>query len=100
MKSIVRRVALPIGAAAVLGCSGFAFIAINGVPESRAGAGESAISGYNVSNIHYTYVDSIGNPHLNYIKSVTFTLDHRGIPGVGADPRQPGHPVVRLHRLR
>lgn len=77
MRSIVRRVALPIGAAVVLGSSGFAFMAINGVPGTHAGAGEAAISGYNVSNVHYTYVDNIGNPHTNYIKSVTFTLDHQ-----------------------
>jgi hypothetical protein len=79
MRSIVRRVALPIGAAVVLGSSGFAFMAVNGVPGTHAGAGEAEISGYNVSNIHYTYVDVVNtpNPHLNYIKSVSFTLDHQ-----------------------
>jgi hypothetical protein len=92
MRSIVRRVALPIGAAALLGSGGFAFMAVNGVPESHAGAGENTISGYNVSNIHYAYIDNPGNPHLNYIKSVTFTLDHQAsrasaqIHSTSADP--------------
>jgi hypothetical protein len=76
MRSIVRRVALPIGAAVVLGSSGFAFMAVNGVPGTHAGSGEADISGYNVSNVHYAYVDNDANPEGSYIKSVTFTLDH------------------------
>jgi hypothetical protein len=77
MRSIVRRVALPIGAAVVLGSSGFAFMAVNGVSGTHAGAGEAVISGYNVSDVHYNYIDNPGNPHLNYIKSVSFALDHK-----------------------
>jgi hypothetical protein len=76
MRSIVRRVALPIGAAVVLGSGGFAFMAVNGVPGTHVGSGEADISGYNVSNVHYTYADVDDNPELSYIKTVAFTLDH------------------------
>jgi hypothetical protein len=74
MKSIVRRVALPIGAAVVLGCSGFAFMASNSVAASNAGTGDGAISGYEVSNVHYSIVDNPNVPGGTYIQQVSFTL--------------------------
>jgi hypothetical protein len=76
MNRMMKRMALPVGAAIVLGSSGFAYMAVNSVPQSFAGAGENAISGYAVSGVSYNYIDNPGNPHLNYIKSVTFTLNH------------------------
>lgn len=76
MNRIVKRMAVPVGAALILGSSGFAFMAANSVAETHAGAGENTISGFDVSNVSYNYVDVVGNPHLNYIKSVTFTLNH------------------------
>jgi hypothetical protein len=77
MNRIMKRMAVPVGAAIILGSSGFAYMAVNAVPESHAGAGESAISGYDVSGVSYKYIDNPGNPHLNYIKSVSFTLNHQ-----------------------
>lgn len=76
MNRIIKRLAVPLSAAAVLGTAGFAYMASNTVPETHAGAGQGTISGYAVSNVHYKYVENDGNPNLNYIKSVTFTLDH------------------------
>ena len=68
---------MPVGAAIILGSSGFAFMATNSVAVTHAGAGENTVSGYDVSNVSYKYIDVSGNPHLNYIKSVSFTLNHR-----------------------
>ena len=76
MNRRMKRLAVPMVAAAVLGTTGFAFMATNTVAATRAGAGENVISGYDVSGVTYNYVDNFGNPHLNYIKGVTFTLDH------------------------
>jgi hypothetical protein len=61
----------------VLATSGFAFMASNTVGTSYAGQGRGAIAGYTVSDVHYAFVNDTGNnPNLDYIKSVTFTLDH------------------------
>lgn len=76
MNRTVRKLALPIGAAVVVGTSGFAFMAQSTVAPSYAGQGRGSISGFNVTDVHYAYVDNAGNPNLDYIKSVTFTLDH------------------------
>lgn len=73
MNRIMKRVALPIGAAVVLGTTGFAFMASNAVPQTFAGAGEGQISGYTVSNITYNTFAAYGGDA--YVKSVTFTLD-------------------------
>ena len=74
MRSIVRRVALPIGAAVVLGSTGFAFMASNSVAASHAGTGGGEISGYNVRNVHYHIVDNPLTPGGTYIQTVSFTL--------------------------
>jgi hypothetical protein len=75
MNRTLRKVALP-GVGLVLATSGFAFMATNTVAASSAGQGRHTISGFDVSHIHYTFVsDSGNNPNLDYIKSVTFTLD-------------------------
>jgi hypothetical protein len=75
MNRTLRKLMIP-GVGVVLATSGFAFMASNTVAASNAGQGEQAISGYDVSNVHYTYVDTDGDPDTDYIKSVTFTLDH------------------------
>lgn len=49
----------------------YAFAATNTVPASKAGDGTGVISGYTVSNIHYT-LDTTTPAN---IASVTFTLD-------------------------
>ena len=77
MNRTLKRLALPVGAAAILGTSGFAFMATNSVDQTYAGQGRALISGFSVSNIHYAFVNDTGNnPNLDYIKSVSFTLDH------------------------
>lgn len=53
MNNTVKRIALPLGAAVVIGSSGFAFMASNSVPETRAGDGSNVITGYTVSNVDY-----------------------------------------------
>jgi hypothetical protein len=70
MNRIMKRMALPIGAAIVLGSSGFAFMASNSVAASYAGQGQSDIAGFSVSNISYhsdggnfTYVNFDADPN-------------------------------------
>jgi len=78
MNRTIKRLAIPLAGAAVVGSSGFAFMASNTLTgDNYAGNGRAAISGYTVSGVHYNYVDNAGNPNLDYIKSVTFTLDHK-----------------------
>jgi hypothetical protein len=52
-KSRTRRLA-GVAIIAVLALAAFGFAAANTVPESGAGDGSGDISGYTVSNIHYT----------------------------------------------
>lgn len=95
MNRTIKRLALPLGAAAILGTSGFAFMATNTFSgPDRAGSGTDVISGYNVSNIAYTT-----DNHQNYITAVSFDLNkyanpanvkaviHQGTPD---DPRTYG----------
>lgn len=51
MNRTIKRLAIPLGAAAILGTSGFAFMASNTF-SNTPGAGDSSIaaSGYNISN--------------------------------------------------
>jgi hypothetical protein len=77
MRSIVRRVALPIGAAVVLGTGGFAFMASNTVAVSYAGSGGNAIGGYHVTDIHFV---TTLNPDHGVIDAVDFNLDHPADP--------------------
>ncbi|MGH3497102.1 MAG: hypothetical protein ACRDP1_06535 [Nocardioidaceae bacterium] len=74
MNRLMKRVALPIGAAIMLGTTGFAFMASNSVAPSNAGVGSGAISGYNVRNVHYAIVDNPNTPGGTYIQQVSFTL--------------------------
>jgi hypothetical protein len=80
MNRKMKRLVLPIGAAAIIGTSGFAFMANNTVPETHAGQGHGKISGYTIkaSQVHYSLENNIGSgsPNNEYIKSVSFTLDH------------------------
>jgi hypothetical protein len=90
MNRKLKTLALPIGAAVVLGTSGFAFMASNGVSQSYAGEGNGDIAGYNVSNVQYKT-----DPDENYITQVSFDLNHAANPdnvkatinqtGTGAD---------------
>jgi hypothetical protein len=66
-----RRLAVIIAAAAALAFAAYAFTASNTVPDSKAGDGDGAITGYTVSNIAYQLEAS--DPAS--IDSVTFDLD-------------------------
>jgi hypothetical protein len=80
------------GGAVVLATAGFAYMASNNVPNTRAGDGYGTVSGYTVTNIHYvTTPDDSG-----YIVSVDFTLDGYAAPSnvfaVVAGEYEPGGP--------
>lgn len=75
-KGLRSAAALAIGGALVLGT--FALTASNTVPATKAGDGAGAISGYAVSDVHY----SLNTLDPSLIDSVTFTLD--SAPKVGS----------------
>jgi hypothetical protein len=61
------RVAVAVVAAGAVAGGAYAFTAANTVPSGTAGAGSGTISGYTISNIHYTLdtttpvdIDSVG----------------------------------------
>jgi hypothetical protein len=62
-------VGLPIGA--------YAFTASNTVPATKAGDGNNAITGYTISNVHYTV--SGANPQN--VDSFSFSLDTAPVAG-------------------
>lgn len=72
MNRTMKRLVIPAAAAAILGTSGFAFMASNSVAESFAGEGSATIAGFQVSNISYhqsegalTYVNFDADPAGN-----------------------------------
>ncbi|PKO04564.1 MAG: hypothetical protein CVU41_16090 [Chloroflexi bacterium HGW-Chloroflexi-3] len=67
--SIVRIFAIVAMATALI-FAGNAFAASNSVPETSSGDGQSPITGYTVSNVHYTLSDS--DPTL--VTAVSFDL--------------------------
>lgn len=73
MNRTLKRLAIPVGAAAILGTSGFAFMASNQFDHAASFAGDGAqtISGYVVSNVHYDVVKHNGY----WINGVTFDLN-------------------------
>lgn len=82
MNRIVKRMAVPVGAAIILGSSGFAFMASNTFVHSAsfAGEGSQTISGYTVDNVHYMtgkYVDSVPGYEIT---GVQFTLNAAASP--------------------
>lgn len=42
------------GVSGIIGISAYAFTASNTVPETKVGSGSGAVSGFTVSNVHYT----------------------------------------------
>lgn len=88
MKAVGRKALIGLAGLAVAGAS-FAFLDSNTVAASLAGSGEASISGYTVSDVHYT-IDTghIGDYSENSanIASVSFTLDHpAAVANVSAD---------------
>jgi len=66
MNRIIKRVVLPLGAAAVVGSAGFAYMATNTVSGSNAGQGTGVVSGYSVTDVHYpngTFTSPSGNSY-------------------------------------
>jgi hypothetical protein len=57
--------------AGAIGIAGFAFTASNTVPDTKAGDGEKAVTGYAVTNVHYV-LDGTNPTKANAVK---FTLD-------------------------
>jgi len=57
--------------AATILAGSYAFTAANTVPASKAGDGNGAVSGYTVSNIHYT----LNGTDPSKIDAVSFTLN-------------------------
>jgi len=53
MNRTMKRMAVPVGAALVLGTSGFAFMAANVQSPSSLGFSTNSVNGYDVEGIHY-----------------------------------------------
>ena len=62
MNRTVKRLAIPIGVAAALGTSGFAYMASNTVSTSHAGQGSGSVAGYNVYDVHYPAAGLVALP--------------------------------------
>ncbi len=81
--SMLSRRLLMWGGAAAVASAGFAFMATNSVPTTYAGQGQGTISGYAVSNVHYS--DATGDPASPSgwaINGVTFDLAPAGAPAI------------------
>lgn len=63
--------------AALGGGAASAFTATNTAQVSYAGSGGNTISGYNVSNIHYTLAQSVSMPDTAKIVGVSFSLNEQ-----------------------
>ncbi|MCU1485968.1 MAG: hypothetical protein JWN67_2714 [Actinomycetia bacterium] len=68
--SRVAVFALVFGVAGAIGLAAFAFTASNTVPATTVGAGSGTVSGYTVSNVHYT----LNTTAPVNIDSLTFTV--------------------------
>jgi hypothetical protein len=66
------RLLVVLAIIAIMATAAYGFAASNTVPTSRAGDGSGAISGYKVSNVHYTMDQN--NP--TNITEVDFDLNH------------------------
>lgn len=85
MNRTLRRIALPIGAAALLGSSGFAFMATNVQQASSAGTSSNSVNGYNVNDIHYVACGTFTAMNGNFC-NVEFKL----VPHNGGAPANTG----------
>jgi hypothetical protein len=64
------KIAVAVVVALAIGGGAYAFTASNTVPTSTAGAGTGAVSGYTVTNLHYT-LDATTPANID---SLTFTI--------------------------
>ncbi|HET7767797.1 MAG TPA: hypothetical protein VFN74_03415 [Chloroflexota bacterium] len=79
---LINRIASPkflavLSLGAIIAVSGSGFAAANTVPTSKAGDGNAAISGYAVTNVHYT----LNSTNPTNIDAVSFTLDSAPVAG-------------------
>lgn len=71
-------IALVVGAAALVAIGAYAFTASNTVPDTNAGAGTADVSGYTVSDVHYT----LNATTPTDVDSLSFTVSP-AIPAAG-----------------
>ena len=76
-RSTVGRFATVLVLSGAIVAGTYAFTAANTVPDSKAGDGEGAVTGYVLSTVHYN-LNAI-NPST--IDEVTFTLDSAPVAG-------------------
>ncbi len=78
-KRLLRpRTVIAVLAVLLIMIAAYAYAAANEVPETGAGDGSDIISGYTVTNVHYT----LDNANPANISSVSFNID----PSAGAGP--------------
>jgi len=65
MNRIMKRMALPIGVATVLGSTGFAFMAANVQGASSLGYSSNSVNGYDVEGIHYVACAPMDGEYCN-----------------------------------
>ena len=78
LKARNSRIAVAVVVALAIGGGAYAFTASNTVPASTAGAGSGAVSGYTVTNLHYT----LNATSPSNIDSLTFTISP-SVPSTG-----------------
>jgi hypothetical protein len=76
-KRFIGRLAVVTMLAGVLVAGTYAYTAANTVPDSNAGDGSGAVTGYTVSAVHY----NLNGTNLSNVDSVTFTLDTAPVAG-------------------
>jgi hypothetical protein len=76
-----RKMAIVLGVVIALGIAGgaYAFTASNTVPATTVGAGAGTVSGYTVTNLHY----SLSSTTPTNINSLTFTINP-AVPSAGS----------------
>jgi hypothetical protein len=70
-RRFIGRLAVVTTLAGVLVAGTYAYTAANTVPDSKAGDGSGAVTGYTVTAVHYI----LNATNLQNVDSVTFTLD-------------------------
>ena len=71
MNRTMKRMALPIGAALILGSSGFAYMASNAVDHTSLGQGSAPVTGYAVTDITHESQQGWGKPDPIFSTSAT-----------------------------
>ena len=77
MNRTIKRLVLPVGAAAILGTTGFAYMASGTLDTSYASVQTGSVDGYHVSNVHYiTQDEGSQTTDQRVITAIRFDLDH------------------------